>query len=449
MQRGINARRRSIAVATALATSTIAIGLTGCSSGGEGGDTVIRVVYPEQSPSTVRSDVGEVAAEAFEASHPGWTVELVPLNAVDDDYLTKMTLMQSSASTAPDVVMVDSFVVNAQVGAGYLAPIDEQLGGWADWDAQFSATARNLAVAVDGKTYGVPITGGTIGLWYDKSIFEAAGLPTDFAPETWDDVIAAAEAIKATSPGVVPFAAMSTAASGEGTTMQTVETLLQGTDGGLDATLYDTASQEWVTGSEGFVQALSFLDEIRTKELGGSQAQILDPNYGGLFGDWFKGDQVGMALSGSWISGAWAEWPEWKDELGWTAMPTIDGGGAGRTSMTGGWVWSVAGSATDVDAAFDFVTLLTDYDNTLALVQGTGDLPTRNDVANAPELQDNPAVPFFYDLVTVAGIRPGLEVYPQISSAIQDAAEAVSTGAMTPEEAAIAYDEAVKRIVGN
>jgi multiple sugar transport system substrate-binding protein len=56
-------------------------------------------------------------------------------------------------------------------------------------------------------------------------------------------------------------------------------------------------------------------------------------------------------------------------------------------------------------------------------------------------------VEYFTDLLETAYYRPALPAYPEVSSAIQEAMEAVLTGA-TPEAAAAAYDATVRDIVG-
>lgn len=449
MQRGKLARRPRGVVLSVAAVSIAALALSGCTGGGSGGDQVIRVVFPEQPPNTVKSDVVEAVKADFEAANEGWTLELVPINAADADYFNRIALMFGSPDTAPDIVYDDTFQVNPHAEAGYLAPLDDHLAGWEDWDAQYSPTTQDLGRGLDGVSYGIPITGGTIGLWYDKSLFEAAGLPTDWQPQTWAEFTDDLRTLKAAHPDVVPFAAQVSEVAAEGTTFQTVEVLLQGTEGGLDGSLYDTGSGEWVTESEGFNDALTLLHDLKADGLMADDADLLDPNFWGTFGGWFTEDRVGVALTGSWVMFLFDEYPEWKDELGWTAMPTIDGGGPGTASMSGGWVWSMGAAAADKDVTFEALTMLTSYESSLALALGTGDVPTRIDVSETPEIaESNPSIPFFYDLVNVAGIRPGLAEYPQISAAIAEASEAVTTGGMTPDEAQAAYDAAVRSITG-
>lgn len=91
--------------------------------------------------------------------------------------------------------------------------------------------------ASDGKVYGVPYNTDSRGLWYNKEIFKRAGLPEDWRPKNWDEVLDAARTIKEKEPDVVPIWMNMGKATGEATSMQTYEMLLYGTG----ERLYDDA----------------------------------------------------------------------------------------------------------------------------------------------------------------------------------------------------------------
>ena len=115
-------------------------------------------------------------------TNPGKKVELVPIKAPDSEYYTKVQQMLRSPKTAPDLVYEDTFLINSDITSGYLKPLDAYLADWEDWD-QFIDTAKTAAKAEDGKTYGIPDGTDTRGLWFDKAIFEKAGLPGRLAAE--------------------------------------------------------------------------------------------------------------------------------------------------------------------------------------------------------------------------------------------------------------------------
>ena len=59
---------------------------------------------------------------------------------------------------------------------------------------------------VDGKIYGVPRTGYSMGLIYNKKLFEQAGLDPEKPPTTWEEVRTAAKAIAGLGDGTVGYA---------------------------------------------------------------------------------------------------------------------------------------------------------------------------------------------------------------------------------------------------
>ncbi|WP_333755627.1 extracellular solute-binding protein [Streptomyces sp. IBSBF 3352] len=81
---------------------------------------------------------------------------------------------------------------------------------------------------VDGKVYGVPRTGYSMGLIYNKALFEKAGLDPDKPPATWDEVRTAAKRIAGLGGGTVGYADYS--AQNQGGWHFTAELYSQGGD---------------------------------------------------------------------------------------------------------------------------------------------------------------------------------------------------------------------------
>ncbi|MGV9428854.1 ABC transporter substrate-binding protein [Streptomyces sp. NPDC003656] len=81
---------------------------------------------------------------------------------------------------------------------------------------------------VDGKVYGIPRTGYSMGLLYNRALFKKAGLDPDKPPATWDEVRAAAKKIAALGNGTVGYADYS--AQNQGGWHFTAELYSQGGD---------------------------------------------------------------------------------------------------------------------------------------------------------------------------------------------------------------------------
>ncbi|GAA2717203.1 MULTISPECIES: extracellular solute-binding protein [Streptomyces] len=425
-----------------------------CGSGGAGGDPdTVKVAYQRSTDNKVRhmDDFLAAVKKQFEKEHPGKKLQLLPIQASENDYAAKIQQMMRSARTAPDVVREDTFRIESDVTSGYLRPLDDKLAAWPSW-ARFLPAAKESARAEDGRTYGVPDGTDTRGLWFDKALFAKAGLPADWAPHTWKDVLDAARTLKAKVPGVVPLNVYTGKAAGEAATMQGFEMLLYGT--GPDP-LYDPKAKKWVTGSKGFRDSLDFVRTVFAEKLGPAPSDALDPNVSTVVaGDWLPHGRLAIALDGSWLGKTWqpqgaAPWPQWPQVMGRAAFPTQGGRAPGRVSMSGGWSWAIGAKSAKADLAWQVIETLQTTANATAWTVRDAQIAVRDDVAASSAYRTAlPGTDFFTELVRDTHHRPALPVYPQVSAAIQEAMEAVTTGDADAATAARRYDARLKEIVG-
>jgi multiple sugar transport system substrate-binding protein len=445
MRRQIN-RARVLAFALGLALVATACG----GSGSSGGGNTIKVAYQQFGEGKVMAHFLADVKKSFEKSNPGKKVQLLPIVASENDYYTKLALMLRSPRTTPDLVYEDTFLINSDIKAGYLLPLDSYLKAWPAW-SQFVDTAKGAAKAADGKTYGVPDGTDTRALWYNKHVFAKAGLPADWQPKTWADVLTAARAIKAKVPGVTPINVYASKAAGEASSMQGFEMLLYGTPNQL----YDAKSGKWVVGSKGFLDALGFVKSVFSEKLGPDPQDATDANLGNTISQqWLPQDKIGIALDGSWLTNNWLPtgakpWPDWSKVLGQAPMPTQDGQAPGKVSLSGGWTWAISAKSKSAALAWKFIQALQTQQNAAKFAVNNSQIAVRNDVSKAPSYQKaNSQTPIFTEVVGVTQYRPAYPEYPKISNQIQVAMESVMSGQQSPADAQKAYDDAVKGIVG-
>jgi multiple sugar transport system substrate-binding protein len=440
-------------LALALAATT----LTACGGGSGSDPDTVKVSFKQSTDNSIKVMDAYLAdvKKQFEKAHPGKKVELVPIKAPDSEYYTKLQQMLRSPKTAPDLVYEDTFLINSDITSGYLKPLDPYLAKWPDWN-RFIDTAKAAAKGEDGKTYGVPDGTDTRGLWFDKGIFAKAGLPADWQPKTWKDVLTAARTIKQKVPGVIPLNVYTGKPVGEAATMQTFEMLLYGTNDGRMDPLYDKASKKWIAGGQGFEDALAFVETVYQEKLGPDVSDALDPNVmTRVRGEWLPKGRLGIALDGSWLPQDWLpgsghEWPEWSKRLGLAAMPTQHGQAPGEVSMSGGWTWSIPAKAGNPDLAFEFIKTMQTKANAQKWYVANSGIAVREDVARDPEyVTAQPGIKFFTDLVRHTHYRPAYPAYPKVSTAIQEAMEGVTTGDMSVDEATSTYVDALKDATDN
>ncbi|MFC7463783.1 substrate-binding domain-containing protein [Brachybacterium sp. GCM10030252] len=445
------ADRRSFLRFTAGAAAVLPLtALAGCSSANRD-PNLIRIAFQQFGSGTIKEEWITTAAQEFSEEHPELSVELVPIVASENDYFTKNELLMSSPRTSPDLVYEDSFILLSDVGAGYLQPITDLVEGFEHWD-DIADASKEAVTGEDGEVYGIPITTDTRALWFHKDVFAEAGLPEDWQPGSWEEILEAARTIRDSDSEATPLFIFAGTPQGEKASMQGFEMLLYGTGDGTG--LYDRDAEKWILGSQGFIDSLTFLRTMFDEKLTLSLGQHLDPNISEtIYTSLLPEGKLGILVDGSWISQNWTEsapapWPEWPDVLGLADMPTQDGGGTGTVTLAGGWGLSIPHGVTDREVAFQFLEKLVSTETLVNYAISDNHITVREDVAQDERyLSYSPAVEYFTDLLETAYYRPALPSYPEVSSAIQEAMEAVMTGT-EPEAAAAEYDATVTDIVG-
>ena len=116
--------------------------------------------------------------DAFEAAHPGVTIEYV--DVASQDYAVKTTTMLEGGDKS-DVYMIKEIdnLINWQA-QGFAAPLDTT-----GYDMSgFKGTEVNYAV--DGVQYAIPFRSDFWVLFYNKDLFDAAGVEYPTNDMTWD-----------------------------------------------------------------------------------------------------------------------------------------------------------------------------------------------------------------------------------------------------------------------
>jgi multiple sugar transport system substrate-binding protein len=133
----------------------------------------------------------------FEKQNPNITVDIqLTANA---DYWTKLQTA-ATAGTAPDVFWMNGPNFQLYASNGQLAELDSVN------TSDYPDALVNL-YSYQGKLYGAPKDFDTVGVWYNKKLFDAAGVAYPKAGWTWDDFTADAKALTGKTPGTFGIAA--------------------------------------------------------------------------------------------------------------------------------------------------------------------------------------------------------------------------------------------------
>ena len=120
--------------------------------------------------------------EAFEASHPGVTIEYV--DVASQDYAVKASTMLSGGDSS-DIFMVKEItdLLNWQE-AGYEEPLNSYIEASGYDLSGFAGIEANYAV--DGEQYALPFRSDFWVLFYNKDLFDAAGVDYPTNDMTWE-----------------------------------------------------------------------------------------------------------------------------------------------------------------------------------------------------------------------------------------------------------------------
>lgn len=267
------------------------------------------------------------AVKEYEALNPGVKVELPFLE--NEAFKAKLTTLLQS-SDAPDVFHSwGGGVFYEQAAAGVLRPINDVISQEAK-DAQGTAGVSAFT-APDGNIYGIARDVSEVILWYNKALFEQAGVdPASLS--TWDGFLAAVQKFK--DAGITPLALGAKDRWPAHFWWSKLVVRLAGQDGFNAAAKGEGegfAAPEFVKAGELFLQ----LAALEPWQQGFEAATYGDAS--GYFGD----GKAAMHLMGDWDYGVMKDSSASKkgipdDQLGILPFPTIDGGKGDPTDTLGG-----------------------------------------------------------------------------------------------------------------
>ncbi|ONI92092.1 sugar ABC transporter substrate-binding protein [Saccharothrix sp. ALI-22-I] len=314
------------------------------SPSGNSGDKL--VVWDWKSGDAKAAGYVEKAKADFAKKHPGVEVEFVA-QPFDQYYTLLGAAIQSGKG--PDVILFNG---GGQIRdrADALAPLDtyvaEDRQRLAGWDA----------FTKDGKTYAAPVTLQGHPLYYNKALYEQAGLNPDAPAKTWDDFVKNCGVITEKT-GAKCFAL----GNKEGIGIQFFLSALG------SATLTPQEYDDWIAGKRNWASS----DVKRIFELW-KQANDAGLNNDGanstaMFNDAFAVFQSGKAAN---VIGLMSDVGHWKDfaeflgadEVGVMDAPLVNPAATPSLPYDGGIGYGVAKWAKDPKVAADLVRSLTSTD---------------------------------------------------------------------------------------
>jgi len=280
----------------------------------------------------------EVSKEFEKETGAKVKVEEVQWADAHDRFVTSI-----AGGTTPDVAETGTTWTAEFADAGALLPLDKYVDAEKGLKDDL-VEGLKVAGTYDKELYGMPWYAGVRSIVYRTDVFQELGLK---APQNWDDIVKAGEAIKAAKPDMMPFPVPGDAefqvypwvwgAGGEVATEK----------GGTWTSELDSAKSQ---------AGIQFYTDLATKH-GFSSAGATTWKETDLRDAFSKGN-VAMMLSGSWTPKSLIESnPDLQGKIGAAVIPGEKGGIA--PSVLGGSHLSVFNNTKNPELSWAFVKMMT------------------------------------------------------------------------------------------
>ncbi|MDR2746332.1 MAG: extracellular solute-binding protein [Treponema sp.] len=325
------------------------------------------------------------------------------------DYERQLTLGMASGNL-PDVVILDGCDMASFIAMGLFGDVTDMTTdiNWGEYiPGPLSSTMAN------NRHYGIPFATNCTALFYNKDMFDSAGLAYPGENTTWDDFRAMAKAL--TKNGVYGFG--NSATNTDEGTFQCLQWLY--TAGGS------------YTNVPGGVAAYELMQSMINE--GSWTKEVVNWTQSDVNNNFMAG-HIAMQQNGPWqIPGITANAPNLR--YGVTTLPKLNRTAGQATSILGGENIGVV-KQNDMSGAVAFLKY---YNRTEVMVQAMkqyGSFPPKTAAAQDRYWQDDPIQAAFIKQLQTSIPRGPSAKWPSYSAVIQKGFQEVMTSVKTPAQAA-------------
>ncbi|OQA46885.1 MAG: Maltose/maltodextrin-binding protein precursor [Chloroflexi bacterium ADurb.Bin325] len=383
----------------------------------------------------VDEEITNKMIETFEGKNPDIKINRTYIAQTQGTQANDKLLTAIAAGTPPDVFKFDRFIVAQFAAQGFLTDLTEfanRDGIKADdyWDFAWEEANYN------GKLYALPYDTDTRALWYNKDIFEEAGLDPEKPPQTLAELQEIADKLtvkgandRITRWGYIP-------------TSDQAWTYTYGF--AFRGEFQDPATKKITCAHPQIVESMKWLRDY-SEHVG---VQNLDDFVAACAGnvcndqnDYFWTGQTAMTCSGDWrVSQQKRYKPD--GHYGVTPFPGPDGP-APHASWAGGWSWVVPAGAKNVDGGWRTVNWVCGPEGQDMFNKGTYHIPTNKKAAEDPYYREDPLHAVFMDLLPVSHTRPPIPAGSLLWDRLVASRDEIVHGKLDPEASLKAVDEVV------
>lgn len=352
----------------------------------------------------------EALVQEFNQAHPA--IQIEPSYGGTLFTMREKLVAAIAAQSAPDIAQIDQFWSSELADAGAIVSLDDFLANDPALDRADIWDKAWQTASYQGKLWSMPFALSNIALYYNKALFQQAGLDPNQPPVTWEMLAAAArqltlDADKNGTPEqwglTVPLKA------NEGNVYYWLAFLWQN-NGAIFSADGKAVRFDDAAGAE----ALQFWVDLAKKD----HALPLAPPDNG-----FEEGKVGMTIASTARLAALLK-ALGPDNLGMAPLPAHKQAATG----VGGANLAILSGASDQQAAWEFIRWMTSPEINLKWSIASGYLPLRQSVVQSPAyqayLKQTPQAQVILDQMAVAIVRPNVPAYTPVSREIGLAIEA-------------------------
>jgi multiple sugar transport system substrate-binding protein len=348
---------------------------------------------------------------AFQEANPGVTVKVE--TAPYADYFTELQT-RIAGGDAPDVFELnyENFVTYAS--RDVLLDVTDRAASDPEFAARYYPKAYE-AFALDGKQYGLPASFSNVVLFYNKDVFDAAGVAYPTADWNWEDERAAATQLNDPDNGVWGQFSPVTYNEFYKTAAQNGGTVLS-EDGSV------------TIDSPACAEALDYMVSAVTDGVQPSEADMA----GVSDGDMFASGELAMITTGIWMFSAFAEAP-----FAWDIA--LEPGNTQKAHHFFANATVIAADTDQADAAWAWAQFLTSSADVAAIrVASSWELPALSDdslVAGYLEQTPPDSREVVFEALESLVTPPVVTEQAQMQDAVDQLIQQVLAGDLTSEEA--------------
>ncbi len=359
----------------------------------------------------------------FEQSHPNIKVNWSP---IPGDYPTKMRA-NVAGGTVPDVFYLQPSMSSEYIGAGKLLNLSPYMARDGIKASDYYSALTNPFTCTSGQVFGLPKDWNSLGVFYNKQMFQAAGLSTPTASWTWDDLKADTQKLTKNpgAPNSVYGIVLSADASRWGAFLLA--------NGG--SVLNKNGTQATFNNQVG-VSALDFYASFLKNNTGALPTTVGAPWNGDAFGK----QRAAMVIEGGWLIPYMATtYPN--VQYGIVPLPMSSNGK--RADLTFTNAWSAYSGTQHPEAAWELVKYMTGSTVQSSQLNAGFALPTLQSLANADYFTSHPDVKVLFDAASYSYA----DYYgPQDAAIHTDLATAIQEVMLGKQDALTALNNAATQV---